>query len=124
VGDPPPPNGRVALNLLDWNPDDERSVEDPQNAGTFVSPLAYTAGWVDGNKNDGQVICDGPEPGDPQSVDGECDPVTVVNGNLQAVTVNGAPVSDDFDLSIYVKGDRKPTQLYQAWLIVEYDNGL
>ena len=124
VGEAPPPNGRVVLNLLDWEAADERSVEDPQNPGTFVSPLAYTAGWVDGNKNDGQVICDGPELGDPQSADGECDAVVVANPNLQAVTVNGAPVSEDFDLSIYVKGDRKPTQLYQAWLVVEYDNGL
>ncbi|MDJ0750987.1 MAG: hypothetical protein QNJ11_15990 [Woeseiaceae bacterium] len=125
VGEPPPPNGRVALNVLDWNPDDERSIDDPQNPGTPVSPLAYTAGWVDGNKNDGQVICDGPEAGDPQSADGECTPVDVSGSpHLTAVSVNGAPVSEDFDLSIYIKGDRKPTQLYQAWLIVEYDDGL
>ncbi len=119
VGEAPPPNGRVAINVLDWNSEDVRSIEDPKNPGNFVSPLAYTAGWVDGNKNDGQVICDGPEPGDPQSADGECTPVDVSGSpHLTAVSVNGAPVSEDFDLSIYIKGDRKPMQLYQAWLIV------
>jgi len=106
-GEAPPPLGRVALNLLDWESVDVRSIEDPLNPGTFVSPLAYTAGWVDHTQNDGMEI----NPG-----------VTVVNPAIDAVSVNGVPATEDFDLSIYVKGDRKPTQLYQAWLVVEYDD--
>jgi hypothetical protein len=107
VGATPPPLGRTVLNMLDWSDDDVRSVVDPDTAEN-VSPLAFTSGWVDHTANDGA----------------EANPaVTVVNPNLDAVSVNGLPLSQDFDLSIYIKGDRKPTQLYQAWLIVEYDDG-
>lgn len=115
---------RVVLNMLDWSADDPRSVLDPDPAsptfGQPVSPLTFSNAWVDGNANDGQVICGGPEPSDPQT---DCDVITPTNPNVDAVTVNGAPVTEDFDLSIYVKGDRKPTQLYYSWLILEYDDG-
>jgi hypothetical protein len=108
VGDPVPPTGRDVFDMLSWNPADVRSVTDPATQAQ-VSPLTFTSGWVDGNANDGTII--NPD-------------VTVVNPALTGVTINGAPVSEDFDLSIYVKGDRKPTQLYKAWLIVQYDNGV
>ncbi|MEZ5540867.1 MAG: hypothetical protein R3F42_02370 [Pseudomonadota bacterium] len=107
VGDSVPPNGRDVFDMLSWNPADVRSVTDPDTSDP-VSPLTFTSGWVDHTANEGTII-------NPA--------VAVVNPNLDAVTINGAPVSSDFDLSIYVKGDRKPTQLYTAWLIVEYDDG-
>jgi len=109
VGAVPPPNGRTAVNILDWDSDDVRSVIDPADGVTPVSPLTFSSGWVDAAANDGTILNGA---------------VTVVNPALQGVTVNGAPVSEDFDLSIYIKGDRKPTQLYQAWLVVQYDDGV
>jgi hypothetical protein len=93
------------LNMLDWNPSDERSVIDPATTQP-VSPLTFSNGWVSPAFNEGTVI----QPG-----------VTLWNSTLTGVTVNGAPVSQDFDLSIYIKGDKKPTQLYGAWLYIEYE---
>ena len=113
VGDPPPPNGRSVFSMLDWNPADVRSVTDPADGVTQVSPLTFTSGWVDGTANDGTVL----NPALDEASE-------LTNPNLTGVTINGAPVSDDFDLSIYIKGDRKPTQLYTAWLVVEYDDGM
>lgn len=112
VGDPVPPTGRDVFDLLDWNPADVRSVIDPVSS-TPVSPLTFTSGWVDGTANEGTIL--NPD------LD---EPAELTNPALTGVTINGAPVSEDFDLSVYVKGDRKPTQLYQAWLILQYDNGL
>jgi len=94
------------LNMLDWNASDERSVIDPVS-GKPVSPLTFSNGWVNPTYNEGTVI----QPG-----------VTLWNTTLTGVTVNGAPVSQDFDLSIYIKGDKKPTQLYGAWLYIEYES--
>jgi hypothetical protein len=90
----------TVLNLLDWDPLDERSVDGE-------SPLVWSNGWVVKTFNEGTVV----------NRD-----VTVVNPLLAGVTVNGAPVSRDFDLSIYVKGDRKPTAIYNATLQVEWDD--
>ena len=32
-------------------------------------------------------------------------------------------MTDDFDLVIYIKGDRKPTKIYTATLVIDYENG-
>jgi len=121
------------LNLLDFAPDDDRgilvnadgSLDSDQviDVATdyYISPLAYSEGWVDQDKNEGAVVCDGPEDEDPQSAAGECDPVTLVNPALTGVSINGLPLSRDFDLSVYVKGDRKATQLYTAELFLEFE---
>ncbi|HJK93369.1 MAG TPA: hypothetical protein RMH85_15550 [Polyangiaceae bacterium LLY-WYZ-15_(1-7)] len=37
------------------------------------------------------------------------------------VTVNGLPLTQNFDLSIYIKGDRKPTYLFSAVLYLDYE---
>jgi hypothetical protein len=104
VGEPT----QTVINLLDWEGVDERSVTDP-DSGLPVSPMTFSNGWVDnGVTNEGTVI--NPD-------------VVLKNLDLTGVTVNGAPVSEDFDLSIYVKGDKKPAQLYSAYLIIEYDDG-
>jgi hypothetical protein len=100
--------GPVHLDLLDWEGDDERSVTDP-DTGLPVSPLTFSNGWVSsGWYNDGTVV--NPD-------------VTVVNPKIKNVSVNGAPITQGFDLSIYVKGDRKPTALYDARLELEWDDG-
>jgi len=96
------------LNLLDWENGEERSIEDPDTM-EMVSPMTFSKGWVDGTFNEGTELQD-PLP-------------KIHNPTLTGVTLNGAPVSEDFDLSIYVKGDKKPTQLYYTWLYIEYDDG-
>jgi hypothetical protein len=87
VGEPK----QVVIDLLDWDPADERSVNGE-------SPLVWSKGWTDPAANLGNI----PNPD-----------VTVRNPNILAVSVNGAPITTGFDLSIYVKGDRKPTQVYK-----------
>ena len=37
------------------------------------------------------------------------------------LSVNGLPLTQDFDLAVYVKGDRKPTAIYSARLVIEYE---
>jgi hypothetical protein len=65
------------------------------------SPLATTKGWVDVTANE----------------------FVTVAGSFFGVpyTTNGLPMTDDFDLAIYIKGDRKPTALFTARLVVETD---
>jgi hypothetical protein len=102
---------QTKLDMLDFGSSDERFVTDPVSM-EHVSPLAFSNGWVDGTMNDGTVL--NPDYDEPSEL---------TNPNLTAVTVNGAPVSQDFDLSIYVKGDKKPTALYSAYLLIEYEDG-
>jgi len=48
--------------------------------------------------------------------------VTVVDEvNGIPITSNGLPMTNDFDLAVYVKGDRKSTAVYNAQLIIEYE---
>jgi hypothetical protein len=81
----------TTINLLDW---DEVAEGGP-------SPLATSKGWVDVNEND----------------------VVTISGSNNGVpyTSNGLPMTDDFDLSVYVKGDSKSTAIYSAKLVLEYD---
>ncbi len=37
------------------------------------------------------------------------------------VTSNGLPMTDDFDLAVYIKGDRKPTAVFDARLEIDYE---
>ncbi|MGB5540412.1 MAG: PASTA domain-containing protein, partial [Gammaproteobacteria bacterium] len=66
-----------------------------------TSPLAYSRGWIDVTQN-GAVTVAG------------------TNNNVP-YTTNGLPMSDDFDLAIYIKGDRKPTAVYDAYLEIDFD---
>jgi hypothetical protein len=101
--------GPTYINLLDWNPDDPRSVVDPVTMEN-VSPLTFSNGWVtDGWYNDGTVVNYS---------------VPIVNPAIKSVTVNGSPVTRGFDLTVYIKGDRKPVALYNARLEIEWDDGL
>jgi hypothetical protein len=66
-----------------------------------ISPLATSRGWVDVTANEYVTIVT--EDGEP------------------AVTSNGLPMTSDFDLAVYIKGDSKSTALYNAQLIIEYE---
>jgi hypothetical protein len=81
----------TVINLLDW--DDSKGP----------SPLATSKGWVDVNANEFVTIAG-------------TDPVSGIS-----YTTNGLPMTDDFDLAVYVKGDRKSTAVYNAQLIIEYE---
>ena len=65
------------------------------------SPLATSKGWVDVTANE----------------------FVTVAGEINGVpyTTNGLPMTNDFDLAVYVKGDSKSTAVYNAQLIIEYE---
>jgi hypothetical protein len=64
--------------------------------------LATSRGWVDVTQN-GSVTVAG----------------TTAGG--VPYTTNGLPMSDNFDLAVYIKGDRKPTAVYDAYLEIDYE---
>ena len=66
------------------------------------SPLATSRGWVDVTQN------------------GAADVAQIVNG--VAVTDNGLPMTEDLDLAVYIKGDKKPVAIYDAQLVLEWDD--
>ena len=66
-----------------------------------TSPLVTSKGWVDVTANEFVTVVD------------------EVNGI--PITSNGLPMTNDFDLAVYVKGDRKSTAVYNARLIIEYE---
>ena len=70
-------------------------------ADETTSPLATSKGWVDVTANEFVTVVD------------------EVNGI--PITSNGLPMTNDFDLAVYVKGDRKSTAVYNARLIIEYE---
>jgi hypothetical protein len=84
---------KTVINLLDWNEEENGP-----------SPLSTSKGWVDSAANNEFITI-----------------VDEING--RQITTNGLPMSDDFDLAVYIKGDRKPTFVYNAQLIVEYEGG-
>ena len=65
------------------------------------SPLATSKGWVDVTANEFVTV------------------VGEVNGI--PITSNGLPMTSDFDLAVYVKGDRKATAVFNAQLFIEYE---
>ena len=65
-----------------------------------TSPLKYSRGWVDVTQNDFVTVAG-------------------TNNNVP-YTTNGLPMTDDFDLAVYVKGDRKATAVYDAQLVIDY----
>ena len=80
----------TVINLLDWD-----ESEGP-------SPLATSQGWVNVEDNEFVTVAGtDPDSGIPY-------------------TTNGLPMTNDFDLAVYVKGDRKSTAVYNAQLVIEY----
>ena len=65
------------------------------------SPLAKSKGWVNVTNNEFVEIAQ------------------LVNGT--PVTTNGLPMTNDFDLAVYIKGDRKSTALFNAKLEISYE---
>ncbi|NND91621.1 MAG: hypothetical protein HKN42_12240 [Granulosicoccus sp.] len=82
----------TVINLLDW---DEEANDAP-------SPLSTSRGWVDVSANQFVEVATEASGGTP-------------------VTTNGLPMTDDFDLAVYIKGDRKSTALFSAQLQIEYE---
>ena len=64
------------------------------------SPLATSKGWVDVNEF-----------------------VEIVGALADGtpITSNGLPMTEDFDLAVYIKGDAKSTAVFNAKLIIEYE---
>ena len=92
-------NTTTIINLLDW----DEEANGP-------SPLATSKGWVDTDLyNAFRPVID----------DNVIDP----NGEVRQLTDIGGPMSEDFDLLVYIKGDRKPVFLYDAKLVLEYEGG-
>lgn len=85
------------INLLDWDED----VDGP-------SPLSTSKGWVDVAANNFVTVA-----GTQSRVEEGQDPVPF--------TTNGLPMTEDFDLAVYIKGDRKPTALFGAALVIYTD---
>ena len=82
----------TVINLLDW----DEEANGP-------SPLSTSKGWVDVAANEFVTVAGtDPDSGIP-------------------FTTNGLPMTSDFDLAVYVKGDRKATAVYNAQLIIEYE---
>jgi len=83
----------TVLDLLDFENDD--------------SPLLTSQGWIKPNGvNEVALNEDGT-----QKTDADGNPISV----------NGLPLTEDFDLAVYIKGDRKPTAVYNATLVLEYE---
>lgn len=84
----------TVINLLDWDDID----------GTSPSPLASSRGWVEVANNLAVEV----QPG----------VVSIQDGIEYPVSTNGLPMTEDFDLAVYIKGDRKPTALFTAQLVI------
>ncbi|MEZ5573867.1 MAG: hypothetical protein R3E64_17910 [Halioglobus sp.] len=82
------------INLLDWD-----------TANNGPSPLSSTKGWVDVTANEFVTVA-----GEQTKVAPGLTPVKY--------TTNGLPMTNDLDLAVYIKGDRKSTALYTAALLV------
>lgn len=79
----------TVINLLDWAGGEENS------------PLRNSNGWIDLPRDtEGLPLVEC------QDIGGQC------------VTSNGVPMTDGFDLAVYIKGDRKPTALFSAKLVI------
>ena len=102
----------TVINLLDW---------DTVNDGP--SPLANSLGWTDTT-----VVTSDTLP--PECTLAHNPYITIINADpatgctladgVTPITSNGTPITNGFDLAVYVKGDRKSTAIYNAYLEIEY----
>lgn len=83
----------TTINLLDWNPTDDIPV----------SPLLTSRGWIDSAANLQNLDPDG------------------VPDAPNGISINGLPLTEDFDLAVYIKGDKKPTSIFNARLEIVYE---
>ncbi|MFZ5760345.1 MAG: FG-GAP repeat domain-containing protein [Thermodesulfobacteriota bacterium] len=68
------------------------------------SPLMYSSGWTGYNGTD-------------YGLAGMRDDVV---SSASGLTVNGVRLTPDFDLTVYFKGESKPTTIYNAQLVIHY----
>jgi hypothetical protein len=68
-----------------------------------ASPLKTSLGWIDAGQNPINLPSD--------------DPDLAAAG----ISINGLPLTEDFDLAVYIKGDQKPTTIYDAVLEIVYE---
>lgn len=83
----------TTINLLDWN-----GTEDIP-----VSPLLSSRGWIDSAANLQNLDPDG------------------IGDAPNGISINGLPLTEDFDLAVYIKGDKKPTSIFNARLEIVYE---
>jgi hypothetical protein len=50
----------------------------------------------------------------------QADPAVLIDGSTD-ITVEGARLTDDFDVVVYIKGDKKPVRIYKAVLYLDYE---
>jgi hypothetical protein len=67
-----------------------------------TSPLSTSKGWVDASLNNVNIGANG----DPSAGNG--------------ISINGLPLTNDFDLGVYIKGDAKGMKIYDATLEILY----
>ncbi|MGF1761229.1 hypothetical protein L4D76_25560 [Photobacterium sagamiensis] len=70
------------------------------------SPLATSRGWIDASQNSINLGANG----------------LPTEGN--GMSINGLPLTDDFDLAVYVKGDKKAVKIFHAELTINWDDDL
>jgi hypothetical protein len=97
----------TVINLLDWSAAEPRWDD-------AASPLAYSAGWTHSwaTADVPGMIVEAEDAARCASVD----------ANGDCVTDLGTTLTDDFDVSFYVKGDQKPLQVFDVQLILEYES--
>jgi hypothetical protein len=97
----------TTINLLDWDAAEPRWDD-------AVSPFAYSGGWISTWSGLDTI------PG--QLVDPVEDAIRCESGDLTTgcVTDLGTSLTDGFDVTMYVKGDQKPLQVFDVQLIIEY----
>ena len=99
----------TTINLLDWSADEP--AWDPEVGA--VSPFAYSSGWThdwasEAVEEMNAGIIDPSRRNEAYSVPG------------RSVTSLGTTLTENFDVTFYVKGDQKPLEVYDVELIVEY----
>lgn len=99
----------TTINLLDWSADNP--AWDPELGA--VSPFAYSAGWTHDWATEAvpemnAAIIDPSRRNEMYSEPG------------RSVTGLGTTLTENFDVTFYVKGDQKPLEVYDVELIVEY----
>ena len=88
----------TTIDILAWGYRDEvTKVVDPD----FPSPLAMSSGWNDNNDLN---------PFDPTD--------TVKDG----ISYEGSPLTEDFDLMLYIKGEYSGTDVMDAQLVIEWED--
>jgi hypothetical protein len=99
----------TTINLLDWSTDPADARWDDA-----ASPLTYSAGWMTSWSGQDTVAGQKILPEDA----GRC---ATTDADGTCVTDLGTKLTDGFDVSFYVKGDKKPLQVKDVTINLEYE---